>query len=460
MKSFFRLYFFVLPFLLVVKFLVGCQAKEGISPNPQHLPVPPSNSNPKADGTSDTGGGNGVMEKVYESYAKNPYLFPAYGSHLEKLFNNLEKALPRAGFKAWIIAKTWYIAPVELKKIDKEILGLSFIDTETEQLAVQKPNSIWIKKEVFDRMDSESQADLILHEYVMIMYLMKFKPYSTICKMINSGSCQTLGSLDKLWPAEPDRPLNERDYENIRSVTAWLKDRRDADEIKMEDLKSVFLAKEFDARFLNPRDAKTEKPVIISPSEFFKIIQAPALAGNPLANCTAEQTVEIECQVQVTPTDIHLVNVPMAPVKGFNIEIKNRNGEKKSVNFTFGNDVKVQYTMTYKGTDYWTAFGVQMEDQFKTGDPANIVIFILTHSTLIQETPFELQRIFVKPGVITSIDIKRDNQCLVQKVKPTSFATQSLVIHRQDHREFWEQYLYESLVPTAACGDMNVIDEK
>ncbi len=339
-------------------------------------------------------------------------------------------------------------------------MGLSFIATETEQLAIQKPNSIWIKKDIFDHMTSEAQADLILHEYVMIMYLMKFKPYSTICKMINTGDCQKLGSLDKLWPAQPERALNEIDYENIRAVTIWLNERKNADELKTEEIRSVLLAKEFDMRFLNSKDAKTEEPITLAPSEFLKIIQAPSLTGNFLTNCTADQTIKSKCQAQVTATDIHLTNAPTIPMKVFNIDIKNSNRERKSVNFIFGNNVKIQYMMNYIGIDYWTAFGIQMENQFKTGDPTNAIIFILTHSTLIQASPFELQRIYVKPGVITSIDLKREQKCLVQKVKPTSFATRTLVIHRQNEKEFPEQYLYESLVPTAVCGEMNVINDK
>ncbi len=458
MKKLFRTPYLALVSLLAVNLLVGCQAKDGTTPVAQASAT--GTSDPRSvDGTTDSGGGNGVMEKVYESYAINPYGLPAYSQHLQKLFDSLEKAIPGAGFKAWLVAKTWYIAPLELKKIDKSILGLSFIDSETEQLAIQKPNSIWIKKDVFDRMTTGAQADLILHEYVMIMYLMKFKPYSTICKMINSKDCQVLGTIDKLWPAEAARALNEKDYENIRAVTSWLKDRRENSELKAEDVRAVLMAKEFDLRFLNPLDAKKEKPVIMSNAEFFDVVQAQALTGNPLNHCTAEETIESVCDVQIKKNDIYPINMPMHGIKAFNINVKNSNGANKNLNYMFGNDVTIQYAMTYKGQDYWTAFGIQLESVVKTGDPANIVVFILTRSTFIQESQFELQRIYIKPGVITSIDLKREQKCLVQKVKPSSFDTQSLVLHRQEDNDFWEQYLYKSLVPTAFCDRINVFND-
>lgn len=447
-----------------VNLLVACPAKNGNSPVAPavHPQPPPTKNRPpiSTEGTTDSGGGNGVMEKVYESYAKNPYLLPAYNLHLKNLFDNLEKALPGAGFKAWLLAKTWFIAPVELKKIDKQVLGLSFIDTETGQYALQKLNSVWIKKAIYDGMDSNAQADLILHEYVMIMYLMKFKPYSVICKMINSKNCQNLESIDKLWAPEPLRALNEKDYDNIRSVTAWLKDRRDNDSLNAEDLKAVLIAKAFDERFLNPLVARNEKPITLSKAEFYKIIQAPILTGNPLSHCTAEGSSESTCKVQITENDLHPIHFPTTSIKVFNIDIKNSNGEKKALNFTLGNEVQVKYTLTYKGHDYWVAFGIQMENTFKTGDPANTLVFIFTHSTIIQESPFELKRIYIKPGVITSIDLKREShECLIQKVKPTSFETQSLILHNENDTDFWEQYLYQTMVPSAACSSINVISE-
>src|SRR5262249_1430912 len=78
-----------------------------------------SNSLSIRDGTSDSGGGNGVDNKVYERYIVHPENLPVFQQFLAPKLQQLAMLAPHPELvipviKRWTLYKTWYIAPVKL----------------------------------------------------------------------------------------------------------------------------------------------------------------------------------------------------------------------------------------------------------------------------------------------------------------------------------------------------------
>ena len=209
-------------------FLASCAPNgDSGSPTAPLGQTPPTTAN----GTSDSGGGTGIDGKVFESYIVDPTQLPAYKQYLDSLLKNIKSETSDGSrYDAIFKIKTWYIAPVELDKISKDVLGISFLKSDTQQIARQTTKEVWIDKSIFEKMNPKEQSELLLHELVMNMYFFKFMTISEVCKMSimtagekNSEGCLRNGViLDKAIPPEKTHPLTDQDNENIRFVTGWL----------------------------------------------------------------------------------------------------------------------------------------------------------------------------------------------------------------------------------------------
>lgn len=232
-------------------------------------------------GTSDSGGGNGVNGKMYESYAKDPTQLEAYKKYLAPIFENLDrknyefyleyskgtslstKNLPKDNISVLFKTKTWYIAPVDLKRLDKKVVGVAHIENQIEQIAAQTDKEVWIDSRVYnsESFTTEEQADIILHEFVEALYLLKFQTFQEISNSLpseytyNSSLSDTNGILvDELMTPEPKRALNEEDYKVIRKVTAWLKG--NGSQISLLNFYDYLFQNGFDKRLFDPKNNK------------------------------------------------------------------------------------------------------------------------------------------------------------------------------------------------------------
>lgn len=233
--------------LILTTSLVACtsNSNNGSGPNRFH------------DGTSDSGGGNGAEDRAYEAYIIQPEQLPAYKNliapKIAKLISlnpaNVDKTLPL--IQRWLLYKTWYIAPVSLDTISRDVIGVSFSSDQTQQLALQTKKSIWIDSRVFNRMDLQSQATLIIHEMVMSLYYLRFKSWEDICseKIYPEINCtsQDKDLLNEVFPGSTPKPFDSDDYENIRSVTgAFL---GDFPFQSANDIDDFLISHKFDRRF-------------------------------------------------------------------------------------------------------------------------------------------------------------------------------------------------------------------
>jgi len=270
------------------------------------------------DGTTDGGGGNGLNNRPLDSYIINPFELSAYKNHLAHMFESSDEKrtrtlLPRDIFKF----KNWYVADVKLKPIEQDRLGLSFTDDFTQQMAIQTSRAIWIDASIFEKMDEKEQAKLILHEFVMNAYFLKFMKYSDICKMYaNTSAAQVTcyDSIDELFIPKKEAPLTFNDYENIRGMTAWLwnnwktaTDHDVARELIRYDFDKYSLVSLFKKN--DPARDPVNKPIPLT--TIAEWVEKAVLLNKAPTECRGLNTQEtVGCKLSIEP-----INIP-TPVKG------------------------------------------------------------------------------------------------------------------------------------------------
>ncbi len=130
-------------------------------------------------------------------YAVDPSSLSAYKKYLEPIASNIalrESAANGNSNNGYFTAlrwqnflkyKTWYVGPVDLPKISKDVLGTSFSSDQTQQLAFQTATTIWIQQDLFSQMTERDQANLLIHEFVMGVYFLKYKSFTEFCRIAN-----------------------------------------------------------------------------------------------------------------------------------------------------------------------------------------------------------------------------------------------------------------------------------
>lgn len=285
-------------------------------------------------GTSDGAGANGTANRPYESYIVDVTKLPAYQKYVSPISKKLdadeakrrieqEKKDAASGrthikpteeeilfFDDYARIKTWYIAPVKLKVLPKEVLGVSFSLSRNQQFAIQTDKAIWVDRNYFEfrkikptqKMDIyKEQARILLHEIVMSLYLFKFKKSSEMVIMFSeakgkmpNGMMSYLDEVDKQNPPpEPLRQLNGFDYENIRRVVDYMLSKGSS--ITAKELWLKMRLNGFDQRWFTDEEQEnidgTTEPSVepehfdLSADEMVDLINEPELTNNNLNLC-------------------------------------------------------------------------------------------------------------------------------------------------------------------------------
>lgn len=283
-------------------------------------------------GTGDlSGGGNGIYERMYESYIREPRDLPAFKEILAPMFENLARksdaeharaakageSETKAGFSLFF-GKKWFFVPTELQAINEKALGVNMTAQRTQQLAFQKDRSIWVNSLIFDRMGKRDQATLIMHEMLMSVYLMRFKTISDICRMSVlerpeetgcAGSDQEL--TDRIFPPEPVRPLNETDYEHIRHATDWMMNNAAA--TSPEAMRRYLEAENFDRRFFRTRPvAPADDKLKTNGQEILAALNRARYGRRLPRTCETSDEKAVACRATTEETKLS-VTFPGAP---------------------------------------------------------------------------------------------------------------------------------------------------
>lgn len=220
-----------------------------------------------AQGTADVGGGSGANGQVLESYIQRYHELRGYNLVLGPMFQNFstelnadskDKTRTLSIFEIIPYFKTWYVAPVRLKPIKKEILGLSFSESNLQQLAIQTIDEIVIDEDLTRNTSNEKFSALAVHETVMSWYLVRHVDFIKLCQSWQAksgldsckfdGLAKLVASIGGLKP-EKARPLAEEDYRRIRRVTDWVI--RHGPTAKIADLRAILSANGFDSRLFS-----------------------------------------------------------------------------------------------------------------------------------------------------------------------------------------------------------------
>lgn len=374
-------------------------------------------------GTSDTGGGTGLDGKVFESYIKDPMSLPA-GKLVEKYFENIVNEDPDEHSYTLIAkSKVWYIAPVDLRKINKESLGVGFLETATDQIAIQTKNEIWVNKAAFDKMSLEEQSDIILHEIVMSMYFTKFLTLAELCHLSaavdpKSSDCDAsdLEKFDKAIPPEKWRAFNRQDNENIRFVVGWLKNNY-GKKISDEQFRKVLLLRGFDKRLFGSNKID-EKQLRIDTTHkgLFQSIKAAELSGHDLNQC------EMINKKTILPCDfdIETIQIPYAGqhLPGFKMRLAVSGESPIELDFSSSEERSLMSVKGFNGDLKHVDILLQHKEVFKVGDRIYNAVISLQSVDSSHNSPLVVKSILLKPSVIVSIDKKREVICQTMNLRP------------------------------------------
>lgn len=205
-------------------------------------------------GTSSTGGGNGINKKPLEAYITDLTTLDAYKNYVTPIIEKLKADFPdlAADFMHISLERDWYIIPIDLDQISKNVLGSYGI---TDQMALQDLKKVWINKKLFEEMSEQDQAILITHEILMGIRLMAFKNKQDQCIAHSYRQMLTADTIEfkkqkqncrMTYPqvsgaAATDFKLNSDDYDNIRSLVGKLT----RSNIDVEDIQDFIKSNQF-----------------------------------------------------------------------------------------------------------------------------------------------------------------------------------------------------------------------
>ncbi len=420
-----------------------------------------------AEGTSHSGGGNGVNNKILERYIFSPKKHEVF-QHLQPLRDRWIKDLQGTSQSFWMIypleLKTWYLAPVEHKPISNEFLGVTFFRNTTQQLAIQTINGreIWIDQQFVEKMNSEEFAELILHEWVMALYNLRFKKFSEIQNEIQSiqtgiasnvdrdEQSKNLKIFDDLIPPEPLRLLNDKDYEKIRYVTHYLFENRQT--ISGTEAVQLLLNNDFDPRFFNsklfkdPPSSKPTEQISFKQGQLFQILQTASLSHRLTDSCYFYHFQKsIPCQTRLssqdsqsqTSTATSRLRIELSlEGKGAVLEVPFLSGELTPIpleSFSIKEREKYFLSMLLTPTPAAT----------KIGDPVTQTLFVLrqvTHPD--QSISYEVKTMVIQQGVLTSIEeVKKsetgpaastEKKCIGTSFQPRTLMEDTIILGDKD----------------------------
>lgn len=428
------------------------------------------------DGTSDSGGGNGAGDRAYEAYIVRPEQLPAYKALIEPKITKILNLSPGGAAVAlpilqrWLFYKTWYVAPVSLDTISKDVIGVSFSSDQTQQLALQTKKSIWIDSSKFQRMDMQNQAALIVHEMVMSLYYLRYKSWEDICseKIYPGIQCKPGESdvLNEMFPGSTPKPFDSDDYENIRSVTGIL-----LEEFKFQSAQEIddfLIAHKFDRRFtfglglsggLNSRqNVIIDNAAKISDEEFTNVMTMAKTLNKWPDQCRGVRFKDpVDCLFQF--------NMEKRRVSGFDMPVMAITVQ------SLNPAVPLQFTVTRMPTGTIEGSSLEFVQQKKKlfyitfnpdpwptplipGTSFRSVTLILGQDLQAMNTPYTLLGIQSTPGVVTGNHPQIPGECTYAKPSAKSLMDDVVLSYSQYLEDFDKSMLAiraSSFPPFTTC---------
>lgn len=464
-------------FMLTI--IVSCQKNErktrfvgGTNPSQS------SDKNNMANGTSDSGGCNGFDNKCSDKFIVDPTQLEAYKTYIQPIFEKFDNEVAqldsessrknkgniRSKFLSNIAKlKTWYIAPVDLKKINKDVLGFSNIANDSQQIAIQTNQAIWIDKKVFEVMSPQDQANMISHEIVMMMYLLKYRTISEICEQAKAkvdfdAKCSSEDpniDIDKWLPREEPKSLDANDNEIIRSINFWFM--TEGTKLSVKDFYQKLNANKFDKRIFNlnnlqseadknKKDESFQNKVELSYGDLFKMIETAKLTNNLPDKCSfLSLDITENCQLsweyssssEVSMVNLNIKDSKNSPIDMFNII--NSKLLKTSVYFSSPDQNDYQAAVVF----FWP---IQHFKNFNIGDKINFfgVVIERNKDTNVMED-IKLRSLIVIKRVVTDIrERENDKDIIFSRINPKNSSDAEIVINTTGKIDAYTQLIVNS----------------
>jgi hypothetical protein len=412
-----------------------------------------------ADGTSDSGGGNGTENKVYESYIVDPSSLDAYKQYIIPLIQNIraqetdrrgaDRTVNATGIANLLRYKTWYIAPVELGTISKDVLGVSFSKDQTQQLAIQTNKAVWINSGTFAKMDPKDQANLVIHEFVMSIYFIKYKSFTEVCRIGQSSGpqtvdCGSLSQFDEIYPAKAPKALDASDYDNIRRMTSFFI--LHGSTATLEEINRAFEDNEFDPRLFGkppqiPRNEQVELPV----KDVMDLFSQAAAANKSPDKCRfVKLGLDKPCSLSVVKTSAPAEDDPRIILPYYILSADAPDGTESYYREYLGGFGTI---FALKGSNpmnnqefYIMPIPGRAIVNAQVGQKIRSMIFVATQKENIAETSLRLNGVISVSGVITKVSTTAGGMkvCEIDSMNPRT-VQEDLIITSYDTRDL--QYL-------------------
>jgi len=428
------------------------------------------NKNETADhshrGTSDSGGGTGVDGKVFESYIVDPTTLPAFKKYVKPLLDNIKDTTDPNSPSFFIDVlhqKTWYIAPIKLEKINKDVLGVSFVNSDTQQIARQTNKEIWIDKKIYDSMTMKAKAGLLLHEGVMTLYLLKFLSAKEICQTSllvdydkDNKGCQNLSPyLEVQSPHEKPRKLNKQDNENIRYVVGWILQSA-TKAIPAIKLMKVLYYKQFDKRFFDPQNfhaggVDTTQETVNS-QKVVDAFEAAKLSDKMPRWCYALSTKSYRrCEVET-----EVIKNALGKRNGLLLRVSTDGEDPMEFPLFLTDEVNLALFRSSKAQTLLSEAVIEQSEHLQVGRRVHSGVFIFEKVDQDDGFNLRLKSIVVKPAVVTSVDLKRKSICQLETYRVRHFFDDTLIIRRNKSTPEWLERMFAAMPPLVFCSEFNI----
>lgn len=365
-------------------------------------------------GTVDAGGGggNGIRNRMYESYIRDPMRIPAYklvepilkryDAVVDANSTNVKDAKP-THMEDLFHTKLYYFAPVRWKSVAKAKLGLSMMEDPTQQIARQNEEEVWVRSDIFDGMTLADQSDVLLHEFVMTWYLLKFKTFSEMCalsaKVDEADACKADQTIDAMYP--PVRAaghLNKDDYRSIRSMTDWLK--ANGTTATFDQFQNAMWARNFDRRFLNNASTNNENLKLTS-DDVVTAIERARIVGNSPSRCEGDDGKQQPCEFRASfaPSGydkLPVINVRLSGARGEVLPADSLAASTEYTLFAMGKDAAGQVIYGLLN------FSTELKHP-QLGDRTNRMVLLFRKTELNGTTLAEFVGVMITPMKITGV---------------------------------------------------------
>ncbi|MFP5519254.1 MAG: hypothetical protein ACLGGX_05080 [Bdellovibrionia bacterium] len=404
-------------------------------------------------GTGDSGGGNAIDFKMLESHIIDPRQLPAVKQIVEPI---LRKSLSAEDQKAgkninYFATKNWYLAPINLSKIPKEVLGVEFVEGKLQQVALQTKDAVWIDSHIFNNMSLEQQAQLIMHEVVMGIYLYRFLSVEDLISnskkmgFIHDNRSTVLSEIASMKP-EPTRRLEAKDYERIRAFTAFAF--KEGDKLTAASWDSALRHYEImDSRFaqFSGEDEATENSnsgVRVDLNELLLSLKAAKLSGSISSECLGVHTKKAgECNIDFTVEELEGVphqkklNILITdPKTGMLLQKTETNVYKDEIQATVrGEELEVLLVDHVLSPNSSQVIGSMMRLTFERGSSLRFKLLISNPFVAVGE-------------VDTKVDNRDCKKMVVEKLHPQDLTTDVLAVVRKGYSLTTKDEIYAKAV--------------